>query len=186
MMEETKTEKGDTKNSAAISEKSYMGFSSAEWIALMADCLGAVCVNLPILILNYNACPAIPNLNHMLLLFILFQVSNGIVKFVGHLKKKEAAGVPPNCVDVLSWLFGLSMIGVSIWGAVLTFPNTRYFSKNEECAASIYIISFLSSAICLGILLIVLLFFLCKFFVKRLLSKEKENVGETERYVGII
>lgn len=138
--------------------KNFMGRDNKEWSAFL-PCFGA----LPLIAFGakyINGCPGIPSLAPYLLTFGILNIVSSAIPFVFRVEKLKAekgdGGIPAKVMAVV----GFSIVAVAIWGAVVTWGQTRRFGEElPDCKKNVYVPGFLSSVMCLGIIVVML----CKF-----------------------
>lgn len=138
-----------------------LGHSKTEWLQL-ANCCGSGVLAM-FGIVFWDKCPAIEGLNWYLLIFGVNQIATILIKFQARLfhdskdlatetaKAQSAAKKVADCCGILS-------LGVAVWGAVLVYPNTEYFSAKEGECEGMYVPAFVATTIVITIFAALLLF----------------------------
>ena len=133
---------------------------------------------------NYNDCNVIHNLNVYVITFACVNLVSGLNKLINRtekLKRERSSSSPWLWVEAV---FAVALLGLSIWGATLTFGNFGKMGKGiDECHPAIFICAFVSSVITL-VIFFVIVPIMIYFEVKKeqaAMSKEEEEEEEEAR-----
>ena len=159
-----------------------LGHSKTEWLQL-ANCCGSGVLAM-FGIVFWDKCPAIEGLNWYLLIFGVNQIATILIKFQARLfhdskdlatetakaqsaaKKarfplvriRSRAETDPPLNPQVADCCGILSLGVAVWGAVLVYPNTEYFSAKEGECEGMYVPAFVATTIVITIFAALLLF----------------------------
>ena len=136
---------------AAESPAEFRGRTKDEWVTF-ATSLSSVSA-VVIAVLNIDECVGIPALPYYVLAFGLASTLNGVWEFAFRLKKAKVDKVPEDWRAHIGGLIGLSLIGLAIWGATLTWGRS---GSSNECASALYYTGVITSAIPLAIVSVII------------------------------
>ena len=165
------------------------------WRALSVDlCMCAM----PVTFSFIYSCSGVPSLAAFILAFNATQLLTALLRFAYDLPKfpskdysvaVEARGEPPSGQTIVD-LAGLAILGIAVWGAVITFPNVgKYFGGADGCDLPIFCCAFITSVIPVAVVIFMLLGWAGKTVLEQLYSPKeegKDDGGETatEGYVS--
>lgn len=148
---------------APAGEKEFIGRTGQEWsragpsfgsITLVVfGCLHVYYAGL----LGMSECSGIPSLPAYAIIFGILSLLNGLIPFVFRTEKAKIAGGDGGVSAKVVPLVGISILGGAIWGAVITWGEMHRFGNSPDCKNQLYIAGFISSAIALGIVTLMLL-----------------------------
>lgn len=146
----------EEKQTAALTSPTlpeHCGRTINEWLMFGLDMLGLAMAL--VACLNIDECPGIPGLTACCLSFGLIGVLTGMIRFI---HRTESTKSNPTCANHATSVLGISLIGVSVWGAVLTLPEaSRFGHDSSDCPNIVFNMGFFGFSACI---LIVSLFLL--------------------------
>jgi hypothetical protein len=170
------------------SEGEHCGRTSKEWCGLLTGSGSIVLIFIGTL--NLNECGSIQVLPTYIVIYGLDAMSLEVMKFSFRTEKirKENAQLPLDeqpfyAPGALADLLAFSIIGVAIWGAVLTFPRLGdYFSKGTgfDCPGSVYISAFVSAIIPIAIMAMLLLYGIFVAMTRKCQREASADGGEAQ------
>lgn len=147
-----------TSSTKADDEAEYLGRTSSEWYHLIFETILAI-VLIAIAFATWFDCAVIPSLNANVALAGIFDLLLAIAAFawrVERLRENGDAKAPDGYLKspalVVHDFLSMVVVGVAIWGAVLTFGNWPLMGMEGEgqCNSALYISAFVSSIITLA------------------------------------
>eukprot|EP00619_Florenciella_sp_RCC1007_P000986 CAMPEP_0205919096 /NCGR_PEP_ID=MMETSP1325-20131115/10222_1 /ASSEMBLY_ACC=CAM_ASM_000708 /TAXON_ID=236786 /ORGANISM="Florenciella sp., Strain RCC1007" /LENGTH=182 /DNA_ID=CAMNT_0053286677 /DNA_START=29 /DNA_END=577 /DNA_ORIENTATION=+ len=111
---------------------------------------------------NLTTCPGIPGLAAFLITFAFVQLLMAAFGFGFQIPKdpKQAKLHPNQKAVAVSQLLGIVQVAVAIWGACISFPtgfSGGFPDGGDDCNETLFVISFLTSAITTGIVSLIIL-----------------------------
>jgi nitric oxide reductase large subunit len=151
----------------------FLGRTNKESMQLL---MGTASLSL-IFISFSNPCPLIPSLNSYLIVFASVNVSINVVAFWRRVDWKKKQGLQLTACDQLTSIFGLLILGIGVWGAVITLPKVNVgFSSPTGCAQPAYVAAFVSSSI-ITVVIIILLCVLVKMVAIRMTKRSDAKMA---------
>ena len=110
-------------------------------------------------ILKFDDCSGIPQLTLFIVLFSATNLLSVLVKFVFRIPFTPPKDEPPSAAKQLSTALDLAMLGIAIWGAVLTFPEAERLAHNggDQCSMWMFVTAFCCAAITAAVVVVMLL-----------------------------
>jgi hypothetical protein len=174
------------------SEEEHCGRTSKEWWGLLTGSGSIVLIFIGIL--NLNECGSIQVLPTYIVIYSLGAMSLEVIKFSFRTEKfkKENARLPLDeqtfyATGALADLLAVSMVGVAIWGAVLTFPRLGdYFSKETgfDCPGSVFLSAFVSAILPIAFVGMLLLYGIFLAMNGKCQRQASEDGGEGQENEG--
>lgn len=150
--------KSSSPDKADDDEAEYLGRTSSEWFHLILEAVLAI-ILLVIAFATWFDCSVIPSLNANVALAGIFDLLLAAAAFAWRVEKlrengdgKAADGYLASPALVVHDFLSVVVVGVAIWGAVLTFGNWPMMGMEGEgqCNSALYISAFVSSIITLA------------------------------------
>lgn len=169
-------------------ENGFMGRTSKEWLEFLKS-LGSISL-IVIGAMNLNKCDLLPTLPIFVIVFGVINIATGVIKIVWRTDRvvppaDDGEEAPPtHPMKHVASILGVSMIGVAIWGAVLTFPAVIDFwndsEQNAQCSTAVFVAGFVSSVVVVVILSVVLIYaiVMCIFGKARSCNKADDAAAE--------
>jgi hypothetical protein len=141
-----------------IPDAEYGGHTGKEWGQLVLDCgvIGMISGGL-----TGGDCPGIPHILAFILCFGTVTLFVALIKFQFKLARpideNDVSDDAKKKAKIVVAVLGPLQLILGIWGISITYPNTRYFSREREsCAFGVYLCAFIPSTI-IGVVIIVLI-----------------------------
>ena len=149
-----------------------------EWIMLLHSIPGGI-ILVVLACLNWNECDAIPSLQYMVLFFGITHIVSQLIKFF----KRTEMLIQTNHGFENTWvtidtILGLSLVGMAIWGATITFGSTEKVGNGPgQCKRGIFYPGLIASAICFAIVVFIVL----PLIVMEVMKTEEGNDASSEQ-----
>lgn len=171
--EQAKTADADATNHEE-QDKQVQWRSDAEWTIFLNSFPGGI-VLIVLASINWGKCQVIPSLQYQVLVFGTIHATLQLIKFFARTEKLLKEEVF-NTWAKLDLTLGLCLVGLGIWGAILTFGNTdKAGSDPGECTGGLFWSGLAASALCLAIVVFVVIPIIIRDIWKGIKEENEKN-----------
>lgn len=167
-----------TPTDAVEEPKQFLWHSKKEWLAFLPG-LGSMAL---IIFggIGLNDCSGIPSLPAYCITFGSLNILNVAIPFIFHVEKRKMNGESPKSEKFVQVL-GLAMLCCAVWGAAITWGETKRFSKSPDCNTNVFLPGFISCTITL----VIVSCMFSGFLVSKLLGKKASDDAGSENKLAV-